>query len=362
MWPFLPLAPGKAAALRDVGARDPHARVRALQALANAAHDDVDYRAQAVIAAERALQDPVAGVRSAACVALADLGCGSAQSSMLLMLDDAHGHVRQMALSALGEVGDSRAIARIARLLADPRPEMRYQSLLAFVRLETDNRERLRVIALGLGDADADLRYIAARLLEEHCRGLCSIDAPRVQALAVQAFADADVAVALAAAFTAARGGHATARDAVLKVTDVGTLRGQAVPKEDEAFAVELVGELGLIAAIPHLRRRAFGLARRVRDTCAMHATIALARLGQPDGIQAILAALRSADPEMRSRAIVMAGRGIRRVDCPQIDAELARLQGLVPAAILAEALELLNAQTSVRAAAPMGRGGTVTP
>jgi hypothetical protein len=50
----------------------------------------------------------------------------------------------------------------------------------------------------------------------------------------------------------------------------------------------------------------------------------------------------------------VMAGRGIRRADCPQIDAAIARLEGLVASAIIAEALQLLNERASEPGSAPL--------
>jgi HEAT repeat protein len=94
---------------------------------------------------------------------------------------------------------------------------------------------------------------------------------------------------------------------------------------------VELCGELGMREAVPHLERRAFGVVRLVKDTCALSARIALARLGDDRAKRAIQDELASTTERTRLAAIIAAGRA-RLVEAEGVlekmtggDADLAR-------------------------------------
>ena len=64
-------------------------------------------------------------------------------------------------------------------------------------------------------------------------------------------------------------------------------MRGEVpAQREDEREAVEIAGTLEMHDLVPDLERRAFGLTRHLRDTCAFHATIALARLGHERAVR----------------------------------------------------------------------------
>src|SRR5262245_33082096 len=110
------------AALRDLVSTTASVR-------ASAVHDLAERGAQArekvVRGLERALSDASAGVRSAAALALADVKGVEALPSLLVAVEDDDAHVRQMALCALGEIGDPRAGERLRRALSDNRPEVR---------------------------------------------------------------------------------------------------------------------------------------------------------------------------------------------------------------------------------------------
>ncbi|MGK4422734.1 HEAT repeat domain-containing protein, partial [Klebsiella pneumoniae] len=68
-------------------------------------------------------------------------------------------------LAALGEIGDTRALARLERALGDPRPEMRYQAVIAFARVAVAHPESRgdveRALLRATDDADESVRYIA---------------------------------------------------------------------------------------------------------------------------------------------------------------------------------------------------------
>ena len=325
------------AAIRDLASSRPATRASAISDLVRHAllHDEV--RARALPLIEGALKnDEAPEVRSAAAVALGDLGAACALPTLLVAIEDANVHVRQLAINALGEVGDSRALPRLSRALGDARPEVRYQAIIAFARVASDEGDVGVALARACGDADDAVRYIALRIAEER------IDRDPVRPVpaptAVLSEARARVAtdaphVALAAAILLAKVGEEPldgARKVILGVVRGGRSAAAAPEKEDEREAVELAGALDLRDAVPDLERRAWGLGSMVRDTCAWHAKIALARMGHPRAEKEILRDLESPRPETRAAAVVASGRA-RLVSAREKVAALARAEGLDP-------------------------------
>jgi HEAT repeat protein len=289
------------AALRDAGSAS--AAVRA-----SAVRDVVDYasesRAKVLGVLRRALTDVAAEVRSAAAVALADVKGVEVLGSLLVAVEDDDAHVRQMALSSLGEIGDSRARERLRRALRDDRPEVRFQAVIAFARVAPD--EATDEIAVALDDDDPSIRYIAIRCAEE---GALEGDLPIPEHLLAKLgslLADPNSSVRIAAAIVLARGGDRRALPILVDVVRGALSTPEA---EDEAAAVELVGELGVDEARPHLERRAFGFLRLGSDRFAWQAMVALARMGHPRARSQILRDLGSWSRDKRTLAVAAAGR-----------------------------------------------------
>ena len=277
-------------------------------------------RARAIRELERLLRDdPTPGVRAESALALADLAASEALASLLVAVEDDDAHVRQMALSSLGEIGDARAARRLERALGDPRPEVRYQAVIAFARVERGDPDAVATALLkALDDADSAIRYIAMRVAEERLASEESTGDPRLVARAaslVDAPGDDD-AVAVVAALYLARLREPRGVAAVL---DVIAERRKAPEAEDEQGCVEHPGVLGLTEAVPHLERRAWAPRRVARElfswgagdraSCSWHARIALARLGHERARAEILADLASWRRETREAAVVAAGR-----------------------------------------------------
>jgi len=214
-------------------------------------------------------------VRAAAAVALADVRGVEALPALLFAVEDDDAHVRQMALSAVGEIGDSRARERLRRALSDERPEVRFQAVIAFSRVAPD--ESTDALFSALDDADASIRYIAIRCFEEQALGAgAAVPAPLLQK-AGALLHDADIAVRVASAIVLARSGERRAHSILVDVVRGELRTGEA---EDEAAAVELCGELGLGEAEPYLERRAFGFLGFREDKFAWQALVSLARMG----------------------------------------------------------------------------------
>jgi len=299
------------ACLRDITSAKWEARAGATEELGRHLADGAlgdEIRGKAIGALEKALEDAHAAVRSRAATALADGGATVALPKLLVAVEDDDAFVRQMALSALGELADPRAGAKLERALGDPRPEVRYQALIAYTRVRPESAPA--AITSALGDDDCAVRHIALRLAEDL---LTPGGAPEERhARAAEALLDdehGDVSVAAAIYLARARGPEVpAAAKAILLAVARGEPRAP-VGLEEEQGALEACGEARLSEAIPALERRAYGLARFVRDTSALHAKSSLAALGHARATSELLADLGSRSVERRNKAIVAVGR-----------------------------------------------------
>jgi len=307
-----PLPRNLEASFRDLASKRWDTRVSAIADVVRHAAQGGEVRGRALSGLEKLLDDADPRVRAAAAVGLGDLEAREVLPRLLVAVEDGDGHVRQMALNALGEIGDARAAPRLRRALHDERPEVRYQAVIAFAKVEAGD-EAAAAIREALRDGDASVRYIAIRVAEEKIDGAPDDPSRRawrdLGAAVAERVGDRDDHVAIAGAIFIAklggRGRHEAARSLIARV-----VRGElAVDKEDEREAVEVAGELAMGELVPALERRAWGVARLVRDTCAFHAKIALARQGHARAVADIARDLASPRREVRDAAVVSAGR-----------------------------------------------------
>lgn len=327
-----PLPRNLEASVRDLESARPEVRVSAISDLLRHARQEPAVCARAIPLLEKCLDDEQPKVRAAAAVGLADLGARDAVPLLLRAVDDDDAYVRQMVLSSLGELADARALPRLRRALSDKRPEMRYQAIIAFGRVEGDAAEVGQALLAATNDEDDAVVHIALRIAEERLDAGEELDSHLVTR--ARALLDSTSPhVALAAAIVLAKAGDAAGNELVLRVVRGDGVRGRAPEKEDERAAVELAGELNLAGAKVHLEKRAWGVMRLVRDTCAFHAKIALARMGHPRAVAEILKDLDSDRPDVLGAAVVAAGRaritaarrGIERIPTVAVDPELVR-------------------------------------
>lgn len=313
------------------------------------ARADEVVRERAVPLFVKRLADDHPRVRAAAAVALGDLDAREGVCALLVAIEDDDAHVRQMVLSTLGEVGDVRVLPRLRRALEDARPEIRYQAVIAFARVadrieDADPSEVDEVLLGAVGDPDDAIAHIALRVAEERLDAGRRPDArllARARAIVgAEAAHTASPHVVLAAAIVLAKAGDERGHATVLRVVRREKIGGTSPEKEDEQAAVELVGELGLGEAIPHLERRVWGVARFVRDTCSFHARIALARMGHPRAVAEITGELVSPKREVLSAAVVAAGRA--RILATR-DRITALSDAAVDPALVREAVALLD-------------------
>jgi HEAT repeat protein len=327
-----------AAALRDVESEVASTRASALADLVEYAEAE---RRAVVPALERALADAAAEVRAAAAVALADVRGVEALPALLVAIEDDDAHVRQMAITAIGEIGDLRARERLRRALSDERPEVRFQAVIAFARVAAD--EAADAIGAALDDADPSIRYIAVRCAEERALGERAAHA-KLLAKAGGMVADPEPSVRLAVAILLARSGDRRGEPVLLDA-----VRGALATREaeDEAAAVELCGELGLVAASPHLARRAFGFLGFGEDRFAWQALVALARMGHERARAKIVRDLGSWSRDRRTLAVAAAGRARLAEARPLVEA-MRGDDRRADADAVAQALEQLRAVQEV--------------
>jgi HEAT repeat protein len=341
-----PLPRNLEASFRDLGSDRVTTRASAIRDVVRHSLLSDATRARAIPHLQKALRDdPSPAVRAEAAVALADVGAQEALPMLLVAVEDEDSHVRQMALSAVGEIGDSRVVQRLERALGDGRPEVRYQAVIAFARVVKDDASAVAAaIARALDDDDGAIRYIAMRVAEEQLAiaAAAPLQAGPIVTRAEQLVNDSDEALAVVAALYLARLGRPRGRALVL---DVVAEKRSTPEIEDEQACVELAGELSMRDAIPHLERRVWGARRLMRTllswgagdraSCAWHARIALARMGHERAKTEILTDLSSRKREARESAVVATGRARIR----EARDLLLNLGGSVDAALVREAL-----------------------
>ncbi|MGA2448741.1 MAG: HEAT repeat domain-containing protein [Polyangiaceae bacterium] len=339
MFPPSPLPRTLEASFRDLGSTRWATRVSSVRDVVRHALRNDGARTRALPLLERLVREDLSSsVRSEAALALADLHASDALPTLLLAVEDDDELVRQMAITALGEIGDPRASARLGRALGDPRPEVRYQAVIAFTRVARDHGDVRDALARAMSDADPAIRYIALRVAEERLLeadanpmpaqsadappnelpGLAraALGDPRLVARAREIAGSQDAAAAVAAGLYLSRLGHPDGFATVVSVVR-GARRTPEV--EDERACVERAGELLLREAIPDLERRAWGARPWVRTLLsfgrgdaaggAWLARTALARMGHPRACAEILHDLDSRSRGKRTAALIAAGQ-----------------------------------------------------
>jgi HEAT repeat protein len=164
------LRSGGPAVLERLGrllADSPHARVR--EAAANALGKVGT--AESVPALMKALADPEENVRWFAVEGLRKLGATQAVPVVSEMLRrDASARVREIAASALGELGQPAGVPALSAALGDPNERVRQKAVVALQALATGNYERMSVIAETLREHGQlePARQVLSRIVEQY--------------------------------------------------------------------------------------------------------------------------------------------------------------------------------------------------
>lgn len=295
------------AIVRDLGSRDFRVRVEAAEHATSVVGEDAGVTRATVIAALiKALTDEHERVRSAAAIALADLGASEALPALLTLADDDSAMVRQMAITALGELGDARAHERIRRALGDPRPEVRFQAMVAFPRIALangrDNDEIWNALAIGIEDEDPFVRSHAAEACAEIADGATL--PPNVADRLARRSRDEDETIdtRVASAIALGESGDARAAPTLLAVAR-GDLKEKNPRRVQAVF--ELLGELRIEEARAIALEAAFSFKSRFSDPSRRSAAlVALIRLGEERAVEHVLSELEARAWERKVSAI----------------------------------------------------------
>jgi len=320
------------AALRDLGSDS--AKVRAASVSDLARHDE-DHRDDIIEALCHSLdEDGSSEVRAAAALALADLHAVEALDALMKHAESDGVHVRQMAITALGEISDERAEPVLRKAMRDEHAEIRFQATMAFVRVQKDRDKAVRALVEASRDADPEVVHIALRMAEElgHAAEPEGAVDPRIVERAKVLRAHESDQIAVIAAIILAREDVDLGRDVLVRAAG-----GEADVQdaEDITAAIELCGELKLEAATTGLERRAFGGILGLRgDPYAWHARAALARMGHTRAAESILKDLRSWDRHKRTLGVAAAARARLVAARPLIEAMKGRPGQADPASV----------------------------
>jgi HEAT repeat protein len=342
MFAWSPLPRSLAAALRDGAHPKPRVRLSAVADLARWASAEAGQPCLDRLI-EMAASDPDLDVRAAAVLALADAEAASALPVLIAAARSDAPRVRQMALVALGELApaeDTAALDVVRSALDSEAPALRFQALVAAGRLLANDELVVR-LEQALAEGDPDLRHIACRIIEE--RFFANSDVDEAQRAELERrlsplLGDPDRDVALAVAVLLAPRGVEAAR-AVL--VDSLNRRRRLAHVDDEQAAVELCAELGLHAALPGLRARAFGGVLPGASPVEFQARVALARLGDERAREQIVRGLASWNARVRAQSITAAG--LARLEAARPRLLQMRDGREVDRASVVEALEALD-------------------
>lgn len=319
MFQIPPLPRTIEAARRDLESHKPDVRADAARDLGQPREPaELDARVELLA---RALGDGSPLVRKAAVLALADLNAKEVVPTLLGLLADPDLRVRQMVVLAVGELAESDDAEVLGRLLGLTRagdPAIRFQALSALAGLaRADAREEILAAA---SDPDAEIRELAARLIAEHLVPVFGVE-PALEAVLRTLTRDATPRVALSAEIEALSLGIDVGHVHLLAL-----LQGKLRPSEaaDDRRAIDLCAKWEILAAMPALRRRAFGWLGVSLDPYRWQIRATLARLGDTRAIRAIKAGIERGRWLRRTLAVEAAGAA----QLVELGPRLERLRG----------------------------------
>lgn len=308
MFRLNPLPRNLDAALAD--GRHPRPAVREAAARDLGRHAAGAARARVVAALERLLDgDPMETVQATAAESLADAVAVESLPALTRAARGGSAKLRQMSLLALGEIlpqapgaaAVAEALGAVRAALEDELPGLRFQALLALENAAPDAEHAALLHALH--DDDAEVRYLAVRLLDERIRRGASGQRSLVEHAEV-ALADSNASVRLAAALVVVSHGGQAASEEIVRALNA---RARIRHIEDEQAALEAVARYRLRDAIPGLRRRVHPLLGSASS--AWLAWTAWAALGGERAQARILRQLRSRRRDRRTMAVLAVGK-----------------------------------------------------
>ncbi|MGE0790551.1 MAG: HEAT repeat domain-containing protein [Sandaracinaceae bacterium] len=320
---FPQLRPTFEAALRDVTSKDVRMRTAAAKALGSNVEGRED---QAKRALRSLLDDPSGDVRTAAIESLGRLRDRDALDTILARFDDGDPVVRQIAILAAGDIGDRRALQPLLRLLRHDAPDVRFQAVAALAALSREEVEPDEIL-----DRFGELVTDDDPLVRENLAdALGALEVKEAEPSLERLLGDEHMGVRRAAAIGLARTKNPAGIDELVK----------ALSDRDRLFeAAWALGEIADPRAAEPLARLAKAFFSPLLAKAA--AGMALAKIGDPRGIEALRGALTALRADARSYAAEVAGDlGLVELR-PELEALSRRPRGADPEVVAAALAKL---------------------
>jgi HEAT repeat protein len=244
----------------------------------------------------RVLGDPDPHVRVAAAMAMGSSGLEDAVSPLLGHLDDNAFEVRVEVVRALGRLGDARAVVPLIGKVQDAVPEVRRAVARALGELA--DRRAASALMLSLQDSSQDVRIEAVTALGK----LRSDEATTAITPLIEASSPSDMAIAQQGPVTRPGQGSAGAGEvraaalrALGRIGSEGAIRALigALAKDDPAAPRSPVREALVSAGRPAVGQLVAALSGSPSPTTAAGAALALGGLGAKEGLDPAVRAMQ---------------------------------------------------------------------
>lgn len=225
---------------------------------------EIPMAARNLDAALRDVRSHTEAVRIEAVCELARFECTSAiEEALLAATCDDSVRVRESALQSLVALGSAKAVDVARHAWRSPFAPLRFQALISLAEIGASDSYELCTEALH--DTDAEVRYIALRLLDDESLQLRphagQTPATPLRAMLLDRLEDAAGRVRLAAALMLARSeGPGRWSDVLRELVQTARVAGHEVPEEDALESMRLLLASGDPADTARVRRCAYGL------------------------------------------------------------------------------------------------------
>jgi HEAT repeat protein len=279
-----PLPPTFDAALRDVTAKSPSARVAAAQTLGSSEPDRAEAALEGLI---RLADDADASVRRASMRALRDLASDGAYACLVDHLDDGDALTRELSVCALGALRGPRVEVALLKALKSADAAVRFQAVASYFEVCAAPASAPTLPLLT--DLDAKVRAHTAR----HLARLGDVAVPGLR----RALHDDDLRVRIEAALALAGSRDATGTSALREALDVPEFLDEAL---DAIGTLRLQSHADAVAWVAQAVLKPLLL--------KVSAARALIRIGDPRGVPALREVLRALRNDGRSYAVSVVG------------------------------------------------------
>lgn len=183
------------------------------------------------------------------------------ESALLRAAMDASVRVRESAMQSLVTIGSSHAADVARHAFCGSVAALRFQALITLANVGAE--DSCALCMRGLDDEDAEVRYIALRLVDDESLNIAPASLDEAQALRSKIerlCQDAAARVRLAAAIFLSKTAEGAWTEVLVELATTGRVAGSRVPEEDAAEAMKLLANSNQTQHVELVKKRAHGL------------------------------------------------------------------------------------------------------